>query len=100
MAAMSIHLKMSTLTSSIDKNIKLIPKLFDDNVIKNKKIKFKLISSIAMFYDLPNPRKFCSTVGKYLDKEGIFHVEVAYLPDILKKFSFDTWYKSNFFTIL
>ena len=74
-----------------DKNIKLIPKLFDDNVIKNKKIKFKLISSIAMFYDLPNPRKFCSTVGRYLDKEGIFHVEVAYLPDILKKFSFDTF---------
>ena len=74
-----------------DKNIKLIPKLFNDNVIKNKKIKFKLISSIAMFYDLPNPRKFCSTVGRYLDKEGIFHVEVAYLPDILKKFSFDTF---------
>ena len=74
-----------------DKNIKIIPSLFDKKILKNNKIKFKFISAIAMFYDLSNPKLFCDTVSKHLDQEGIFHIELAYLPDILKKYSFDTF---------
>ena len=72
---------------------------FSQNIIKigcdpsaNKfKKKFKLVSAIAMFYDLEDPIKFCKNVERILDKNGIFHVEIAYLPDIFKKFSFDTF---------
>ena len=74
-----------------NKDIKVIPSLFEKKIFKGYNIKFKLISSIAMFYDLDDPRKFCDNVSEYLDPDGIFHIEIAYLPDILKKFSFDTF---------
>ena len=44
-----------------------------------------------MFYDLRDPLSFCKQVENNLDKEGVFHVEIAYLPDILKLYSFDTF---------
>ena len=43
-----------------------------------------------MFYDLII-LDFCHSVENILDLNGIFHVEVAYLPDILNKCSFDTF---------
>ena len=73
------------------KNIRKIYKIFDKNVVKTINHKFKLISAIAMFYDLSDPVEFCKNVEKLLDKNGIFHVEIAYLPDIFKEFSFDTF---------
>lgn len=73
-----------------DRDIRVISSLFKKNLF-NKKIKFKLITSIAMFYDLSDPVKFCKIVGDYLEPNGIFHIEIAYLPDILQKFSFDTF---------
>ena len=73
------------------KNTKKIYKIFDENVVKKINHKFKLISSIAMFYDLSNPIAFCKNVEKLIDKNGIFHIEIAYLPDIIKEFSFDTF---------
>ena len=73
------------------KNIITLDKIFDKKVIKRLKHKFKIISCIAMFYDLENPREFCKNVEKILEKDGIFHVEIAYLPDIFRKFSFDTF---------
>ena len=74
-----------------DQSIKKIPNIF--NKYSSNKIngKFKLISSIAMFYDLSNPLEFCNLVEKKLEKNGIFHVEIAYLPFILKTYSFDTF---------
>ncbi len=74
-----------------NKGIKVIPQLFEKKILKKYKIKFKLISSIAMFYDLNDPKEFCDNVSNYLHPDGIFHIEIAYLPDILKKFSFDTF---------
>ena len=74
-----------------DKNITIIPDLFPNNKILNVKKKFKLISSIAMFYDLMDPIKFCHEVANLLHPEGIFHVELAYLPDIINKNLYDTF---------
>lgn len=74
-----------------NQDIKIIPSIFSSKVFKNKKIKFKFISSIAMFYDLADPKLFCNNVSQILHQDGIFHVEIAYLPDIIKKFSFDTF---------
>jgi hypothetical protein len=74
-----------------DKNITIIPDLFPNNKILTAKKKFKLISSIAMFYDLMDPIKFCHEVANLLHPEGIFHVELAYLPDIINKNLYDTF---------
>ena len=72
-------------------SVKIIPQIFNNKIKKILNKKFKLVTSIAMFYDLSNPIKFCKDVEKILDKNGIFHIEIAYLPDIIKTFSFDTF---------
>ncbi len=74
-----------------NKDIKVIPSIFNSKIFKKNTTKFKFISSIAMFYDLADPMLFCDDVSKILHQDGIFHIEIAYLPDILNKFSFDTF---------
>ncbi len=73
------------------KEIIIIPKIFEKKILKTFKKKFKIITSIAMFYDLEKPIKFCKNIEKILDTKGVFHVEIAYLPDIISKLSFDTF---------
>ena len=73
------------------KSVKIISKMFNKKSSQLILGKFKLISSIAMFYDLKDPINFCRVVENKLQKNGIFHVEIAYLPFILKTFSFDTF---------
>ncbi len=50
----------------------------------------KIVTSIAMFYDLEEPNIFVADVASVLDKEGLWVFEVAYLPKTLAKNSFDT----------
>ena len=52
--------------------------------------KAKIITSIAMFYDLDNPVDFVKDIEKCLDNEGIWHFEQSYLPSMLKTNSYDT----------
>lgn len=47
--------------------------------------KAKIITAIAMFYDLENPNAFVADVGRVLDDDGLFVVQQAYLPYILDK---------------
>ena len=70
------------------KNIKLITKFFSSKHFKSKK--FNLISSIAMFYDLPDPLKFARDVKSILDDNGIWHIELSYMPLMLNMNSYDT----------
>ena len=70
------------------KDIVKIPKFFSSNLFKNKK--FKLITSISMFYDLPDPSKFANEVSSILEKNGIWHIELSYMPMMLKNISYDT----------
>ena len=49
-----------------------------------------MISSIAMFYDLPDPVKFATDVKSILDDNGIWHIELSYMPLMLKMNSYDT----------
>lgn len=72
-------------------SINIIPKIFNNRIKKIFNRKYKLVTSIAMFYDLNDPKRFCLDVEKILDKNGIFHIEIAYLPDIVNTFSFDTF---------
>jgi SAM-dependent methyltransferase len=57
---------------------------------KNLKIKFDLITSIAMFYDLQDPNSFVKNIKYNLKDKEIWVFELSYLLDMLKLNSFDT----------
>lgn len=73
-------------------NIELIPTFFTyKNVIdKVSYIKCKLISSISMFYDLPDPVQFAKDIHLLLDTDGIWTCEQSYVLSMLKTNSLDT----------
>lgn len=51
--------------------------------------KTKVITAIAMFYDLEDPNMFVSDVVRCLDKDGIFIIQMSYLPSMLSQNAFD-----------
>ncbi len=51
--------------------------------------KAKAITSIAMFYDLEDPNAFVGDVAKCLDPEGVFIIQMSYLPLMLSQNAFD-----------
>ncbi len=51
--------------------------------------KAKVITSIAMFYDLDDPNTFVAGVVKCLDDNGVWIIEMHYLPLTLEKNAFD-----------
>jgi len=52
--------------------------------------KAKIITSIAMFYDLEEPMEFVKNIRQILHKDGVWVLEQSYLPTMLKMNSFDT----------
>jgi NDP-4-keto-2,6-dideoxyhexose 3-C-methyltransferase len=52
--------------------------------------KAKIITSIAMFYDLEHPMEFVDNIRQILHKDGIWVLEQSYLPTMLRMNSFDT----------
>src|SRR5665213_143026 len=50
----------------------------------------KVITSIAMFYDLENPHSFVQDIKSILHERGIWILELSYLPTMLEMNSFDT----------
>ncbi|MGO9110272.1 MAG: class I SAM-dependent methyltransferase [Thermoguttaceae bacterium] len=52
--------------------------------------KAKIVTSIAMFYDLDRPLDFMRQVASILDNEGVWHFEQSYLPAMLAAGSYDT----------
>ncbi len=69
-----------------------ISRFFNAKYIEKLKIpKFKIITALAVLYDLPNPNKFLQDVKKILDVNGVFIVEVADLHLTLKNNIFDTF---------
>jgi hypothetical protein len=72
--------------------IGLLPDFFSKDIfVKNfPNEKAKIITSIAMFYDLENPLSFVSDIEAILDDEGIWHFEQSYMPSMLRTNSYDT----------
>lgn len=52
--------------------------------------KAKVITSIAMFYDLENPHFFVQDIKDSLQEDGVWVLELSYLPSMLSANSFDT----------
>lgn len=51
--------------------------------------KYKILTAIAMFYDLENPVQFLNDVYKTLDDNGVFIVQMNYLKLMLGNLAFD-----------
>lgn len=51
--------------------------------------KAKVITTIAMFYDLQNPDEFIKNIDAVLDKDGLWVIQISYTPLMLKQLAFD-----------
>lgn len=74
------------------KDIKLVPDFF--TAANFRKIfpgeQAKIITSIAMFYDLEDPVQFAIDIESILEADGIWHLEQSYLSTMLRSNSYDT----------
>jgi hypothetical protein len=50
----------------------------------------RIITSIAMFYDLESPVAFARQIESILADDGIWHFEQSYMPSMLRTHSYDT----------
>ena len=62
-------------------------KAFKKSKFGNKKA--MAITSIAMFYDLEDPHKFTSDIKQTLHKDGLWVLQMSYLPLMLEQMAFD-----------
>jgi 2-polyprenyl-3-methyl-5-hydroxy-6-metoxy-1,4-benzoquinol methylase len=75
-----------------EKQLNLINDFFptkhlEKNFYKNY---FDIITSIAMFYDLDDPSFFVKKIKNILSNNGIWILELSYMPEMLKLNSYDT----------
>ena len=73
-------------------SVQLIPDFFSAFLVKkhvgNKRA--KIITSIAMFYDLEDPVGFAQEIADMLADDGVWLFEQSYLPAMLNTVSYDT----------
>ena len=71
--------------------IELIPEFFSAAALRTRVGKgARIVTSIAMFYDLESPIEFARQVESILAPDGIWHFEQSYLPSMLRVNSYDT----------
>ena len=71
--------------------IRLVPDFFSADAyrsIENKPA--RIVTSIAMFYDLESPIEFARQIESVLAPDGIWHFEQSYMPSMLRTNSYDT----------
>ena len=51
--------------------------------------KAKIITAIGMFYDLDEPNTFVSDVARCLADDGVFIIQMMYLPSMIERNAFD-----------
>jgi hypothetical protein len=72
--------------------VQLIPDFFSAEIFRHhfQDQQAKIVTSIAMFYDLEDPVKFVREIESILHDEGIWHFEQSYMPSMLRTNSYDT----------
>ncbi len=71
--------------------VEYISDFFSEAVVRMKTDKkAKIITSISMFYDLPDPVKFVADVKSTLADDGIWILEQSYMPTMIDVVSYDT----------
>jgi len=72
-------------------DVKLIPDFFSAAAYRSAIDKqAKIVTSIAMFYDLEDPIAFAQQIEQCLADDGIWHFEQSYMPSMLRLNSYDT----------
>lgn len=72
-------------------DVKMVPDFFSSDAFFSVEQKpAKIVSSIAMFYDLDSPVAFAQEITKVLADDGIWHFEQSYMPSMLRTNSYDT----------
>lgn len=72
-------------------DIRLVPDFFSEaNFRKVSSEQAKIVTSIAMFYDLDDPIAFARDVAAVLAPDGLWHFEQSYMPAMLRTISYDT----------
>lgn len=70
----------------------IIQDYFSYDSFKNSKygdLKAKVITTIAMFYDLDDPKKFVDDIFKVLDDDGLWVLQMSYTPLMIEQLAFD-----------
>ena len=71
--------------------ISLVPDFFSEqNYRQIHSQNAKVVTSIAMFYDLDEPIKFAQEIEAILADDGVWHFEQSYMPSMLRLNSYDT----------
>ena len=71
--------------------IKLVPDFFSERNFRSATDKSaKIVTSIAMFYDLDDPIAFAREIERVLAPGGMWHFEQSYMPSMLRMTSYDT----------
>ncbi len=71
--------------------IELVPDFFSAEAFRSTGSKpAKIVTSIAMFYDLDSPIAFAQQIESSLADDGIWHFEQSYMPSMLRMNSYDT----------
>lgn len=77
--------------SFYDEDITIVPDFFSgERLSEITDRKARVITSVAMFYDLEDPGQFVREIAESLDSDGIWHFEQSYLPAMLRTNSYDT----------
>jgi hypothetical protein len=59
--------------------------------------KCKVITTIAMFYDLEDPNSFIRDINEILDDDGLWVIQLSYTPLMLKQLAFDNICHEHFY---
>jgi C-methyltransferase C-terminal domain/Putative zinc binding domain/Methyltransferase domain len=71
--------------------IRLVPDFFSSAAYRSIESQpAKIVSSIAMFYDLDSPVAFAKEIASVLADDGVWHFEQSYMPSMLRMNSYDT----------
>ena len=83
----------SAFLESYKHDVKIIVDFFNKQSVKknflDKNIKFSLITSYAMFYDIEKPNDFCKDINALLGNNGVWALEFSYFPLLLKNLTYD-----------
>lgn len=71
-------------------DILLTPTYFTKEAVAYLGLTYKVVSSISMFYDLPDPVQFARDIHAVLHPEGLWTFEQSYIKTMIDRNSFDT----------
>ncbi len=72
-------------------DVKLVPTFFSAEAYHSVESRpARIVTSIAMFYDLESPVSFAQQIESVLADDGVWHFEQSYMPSMLRTNSYDT----------